>query len=158
MISTTADSPVGKLCLVSDGEALVSLRFGEGGDDEPDYIIKKTLCELAEYFEGRRQSFDIPLKVSGTEFQRAVWNALCAIPFGETRSYSDIAAAVGSKRACRAVGMANNRNPIAILIPCHRVIGSDGSLTGYAGGLEIKKRLLAYESGGEPRCFERINK
>ena len=149
MISTTADSPVGKLCLVSDGEALVSLRFGEGGDDEPDYIIKKTLCELAEYFEGRRQSFDIPLKVSGTEFQRAVWTALCAIPFGETRSYSDIAAAVGSKRACRAVGMANNKNPVAIVIPCHRVIGSGGALTGYAAGLEVKKYLLELENNNK---------
>ena len=145
MISVTADSPVGKLTLSSDGEALCALRFGEGGHDAPDEIIKKALCELDEYFAGRRTVFDIPLRPSGTEFQRAVWTALVSIPYGQTRSYADIAAAVGSPLACRAVGMANHRNPIAVIIPCHRVIGKDGSLTGYAGGTDIKKYLLGLE-------------
>ena len=108
-------------------------------------LIKKSAAQLAEYFAGKRKKFDLPLAPSGTEFQRSVWSALQTIPFGETRSYGDIAAQIGNPKACRAVGMANNRNPIAVIIPCHRVIGSDGSLTGYGGGLDVKQYLLGLE-------------
>jgi methylated-DNA-[protein]-cysteine S-methyltransferase len=108
-------------------------------------LIKKAAEQLAEYFAGKRAEFDLPLVPAGTEFQLSVWRALQTIPFGETRSYGEIAAQIGNPKACRAVGMANNRNPIAIVIPCHRVIGSDGSLTGYGGGLGIKQYLLDLE-------------
>ena len=152
MISCTADSPVGKLTLSSDGEAIVALRFGEGGHDAPNTIIKKALFELDEYFAGRRTVFDIPVKPDGTAFQTAVWNELKNIPYGQTRSYADVAAAIGAPRACRAVGTALHKNPVAILIPCHRVIGKDGSLTGFAGGVGVKKLLLALEKAGGG-CF-----
>ena len=109
-------------------------------------LIQKAALQLREYFDGRRTAFDLPLAPCGTGFQNAVWKALQTIPYGQTRSYKDIAALVGSPKACRAVGMANNRNPIAIIVPCHRVVGSDGSLTGYAGGLGVKERLLALEA------------
>ena len=108
-------------------------------------LIKKAAAQLAEYFAGRRKIFDLPLAPHGTDFQRLVWKALQNIPYGETRSYGEIAAMTGKPGASRAVGMANNRNPIAIIVPCHRVIGSDGSLTGYAGGLDLKRKLLELE-------------
>ncbi len=101
--------------------------------------------ELEEYFAGKRRQFTIALDLRGTDFQLACWQALCAIPYGETRSYADIARAVGKANAFRAVGMANNRNPIAIMVPCHRVIASDGTLCGYGGGLDIKRKLLELE-------------
>ena len=102
--------------------------------------------QLAEYFEGKRTQFEIPLDVDGTEFQKAVWKELQRIPYGETRSYGEIAKAIGRPGAARAVGMANHDNPLAVVIPCHRVVGSDGSLTGYAGGLHLKAQLLSIES------------
>ena len=108
-------------------------------------LIKKAAFQLEEYFNGRRRHFDLPLAPEGTDFQCAVWRSLQTIPFGETRSYKDIAEQIGNLKACRAVGMANNRNPIVIIIPCHRVIGSDGSLTGYGGGLVLKRHLLDLE-------------
>jgi methylated-DNA-[protein]-cysteine S-methyltransferase len=108
-------------------------------------LLKKAAFQLREYFDGKRTAFDLPLAPRGTSFQAAVWKALQTIPYGQTRSYKDIALLAGSPKACRAVGMANNRNPIAIIVPCHRVVGSDGSLTGYAGGLGLKERLLALE-------------
>ena len=101
--------------------------------------------QLSEYFAGARREFDLPLRLRGTQFQLAVWNALRAIPYGETRSYADIAAAVGNEKACRAVGMANHRNPVSIIVPCHRVIGKGGSLTGYGGGIDKKEFLLSLE-------------
>ena len=107
--------------------------------------IKAAAKQLEEYFTGSRKQFSVPLAFKGTEFQKAVWEELQAIPYGETRSYSDIAAAVGSPKACRAVGMVNHNNPIAIIVPCHRVIGKNGSLTGYASGLQNKKLLLDLE-------------
>jgi methylated-DNA-[protein]-cysteine S-methyltransferase len=110
-------------------------------------LIKKAASQLAEYFDGKRKTFNLPLAPEGTEFQQKVWQALQAIPFGETRSYGEIAAQIGRPKASRAVGMANNRNPIVIIIPCHRVIGSDGSLTGYGGGLKVKEFLLKLERG-----------
>jgi methylated-DNA-[protein]-cysteine S-methyltransferase len=108
-------------------------------------LIKKTAKELEEYFSGKRKIFTIPINLKGTEFQLKVWAALQNIPYGECRSYGQIAADTGNSKACRAVGMANNRNPIPIIVPCHRVIGSNASLTGYAGGLELKQKLLEVE-------------
>lgn len=108
-------------------------------------IIKKTAFQLEEYLSGERKEFTIPLKPNGTEFQKKVWKELCNISYGETASYGEIAEKIGSPKASRAVGMANNKNPIVIIIPCHRVIGADGSLTGYAGGIEVKKQLLDIE-------------
>lgn len=108
-------------------------------------LLLKAATELEEYFAGNRQIFDIPLAPEGTEFQKKVWQALLQIPYGETRSYKEIAIASGSPKGCRAAGMANNRNPIAIIIPCHRVIGADGKLVGYAGGLDLKSKLLNHE-------------
>ena len=111
-------------------------------------LIKKAAVQLKEYFERRRKNFDLPLLLRGTDFQLAVWKALQRIPYGETRSYKETAEMAGNHKACRAAGLANNRNPIAIIIPCHRVIGSDGSLTGYGGGLDIKQYLLELEKKG----------
>lgn len=108
-------------------------------------LLWQAAAELGEYFAGRRRNFTLPLAPRGTEFQQRVWSELRRIPCGETRTYGEIARAIGQPRACRAVGMANNRNPIAILIPCHRVIGRDGSLTGYAAGLTVKRQLLELE-------------
>jgi len=107
--------------------------------------IQVYLRELEEYFAGVRKQFTFPLDLRGTEFQLACWRALIEIPYGETRTYADIARAIGKPQACRAVGMANNRNPVAIVVPCHRVIASDGTLCGYGGGLEIKRKLLELE-------------
>lgn len=120
-------------------------------EEAVDTGIKTPLTELVytqltEYFGGRRQSFDFPYRLQGTEFQKKVWTALCNIPYGETRTYKEIAQAVGNPQASRAVGMANNKNPISIAVPCHRVIGSNGKLVGYAGGLDVKKALLELES------------
>jgi methylated-DNA-[protein]-cysteine S-methyltransferase len=151
---TTVSSPVGRLTLVGAGDAVVGLYF----DDDPhatsaraaavrdDRRLRAATAQLAEYFAGERQSFDLPLAPAGTAFQRQVWNALRRIPFGATATYGDIARAVGKPAASRAIGGANHKNPIAIIIPCHRVIGADGSMTGYGGGLPRKRRLLALES------------
>ena len=111
-------------------------------------------AQISEYLDGRRCRFELPLEPDGTGFQKRVWRALCDIPYGETRSYKDIAAAIGAPKAYRAVGMANHHNPIAIIIPCHRVIGADGSLTGYAGGLDLKRALLELEAANRHK-FER---
>ncbi len=116
-------------------------------------MAREAAAQLEEYLAGRRRVFDLPLAPRGTPFQQEVWAALCRIPYGETRSYADIAAAIGRPKACRAVGMANNRNPIPIFIPCHRVIGKKGSLVGYAGGLFLKERLLLLEQGRETAVF-----
>lgn len=108
-------------------------------------LIKKTYSQLKEYFAGNRKSFDIPISANGTEFQIKVWKELQKIPYGKTATYKEIAENIGNKNASRAVGMANNKNPIAIIIPCHRVIGTKGDLTGYAGGIKLKKYLLDLE-------------
>ncbi|MCC6407393.1 MAG: methylated-DNA--[protein]-cysteine S-methyltransferase [Planctomycetes bacterium] len=118
-------------------------------DDLPPELAR-VRDELAAYFAGERESFDLELSPRGTPFQRAVWQALCAIPFGETRSYAELARRIGRPKAVRAVGAANGANPWAIVVPCHRVIGADGSLTGYAGGLERKRELLARERAARP--------
>lgn len=147
MNTRTIFSPIGALTLTEENDRIVGLQFGgDGAANDASFVLDEAEKQLQAYFSGTRRDFDLPLAPVGTPFQRAVWDALRAIPYGETRTYAQLAASVGRPKACRAVGMANNRNPIAILIPCHRVIGADGSLTGYAGGLDAKKTLLALES------------
>ncbi len=141
------ESPIGPLTLVWVDGGLRSIRFGR---DVPhgaveDGMTEPAIGQLLEYFDGRRMIFDVPLALEGTPFQLSVWNQLMEIPHGETRSYGEIAAAIGKPGAARAVGMANHNNPIPIIVPCHRVVGHDGSLTGYGGGLEVKAQLLALE-------------
>ena len=143
------ESPIGSLLLAGQGEELHFLRFA-GEKPAPDWRLdEKALGEAAgqlrQYFAGTRRSFDIVLKPTGTDFQQAVWQALREIPYGETRSYGEIAARIGRPKAVRAVGAANGRNPIVILQPCHRVIGQDGTLVGFGGGLPTKKTLLRLE-------------
>ena len=125
---------------------------GHAAGSEIPPLLRRAAEELGEYLAGRRRDFTLPLDPSGSDFQRQVWQALRSIPYGQTRTYGQIAEQIGRRRAARAVGMANNRNPIAILIPCHRVIGSDGSMTGYAAGIAIKERLLALERRNTPRA------
>lgn len=140
------NSPAGRLTITEEGGAVTRLTFGDAGErEESSPLLEEAARQLAEYFDGRRRVFELPLNPSGTAFQKDVWRALCGIPYGETRSYSDIARAIHRETACRAVGMANHRNPIPIFIPCHRVIGADGSLAGYGGGTGIKKILLQTE-------------
>lgn len=146
-------SPLGPLRLESDGRALTGLHFDHGvarGADRPDAIIEQAARELREYFDGARRDFTVPLAPDGSAFQQLVWRELQAIPFGRTVSYSHIAAAIGQRDAARAVGLANNRNPIALIIPCHRVIGADGTLVGYGGGLAAKRWLLDHEGALPP--------
>ena len=170
LVSTVWDSPVGPLFLAASAKGLVALEFDrrlpgqqtirpnprdvrrDASEEKRDLVFKDSprpmrgyVSELKEYFAGKRREFSFPLDLRGTEFQIACWSALLAIPYGETRSYADIARAVGKANAFRAVGMANNRNPIAIVVPCHRVIASDGTLCGYGGGLDVKRKLLELE-------------
>lgn len=128
-------------------EAIVSLdRVAQPDDDHlPRPLTDAAFAQIGEYLAGNRTCFDFPYLLRGTPFQQKVWRALCDIPYGETRSYKQIAEAIGSPKACRAVGMANHRNPMMIVVPCHRVVGASGRLTGYAGGLEMKSALLALE-------------
>ena len=149
-------SPVGVLKLVAHEHALVAVlwenenpkrvRLAELIEDQQHPILLKTQKQLNEYFSGQRQIFDLPLDFEGTEFQQKVWQALLSIPFGETRSYKDIAEQIGNVKAVRAVGAANGKNPISIIAPCHRVVGANGKLVGFAGGLENKDVLLKLES------------
>ena len=141
-------TPVGPVYIAEEDGAVTGLHFQPviSTEIQETPLIRDTSIQLCEYFDGRRQSFDLPIVFSGTAFQKAVWTALTDIPYGQTCAYRDIAAAIGNPKACRAVGMANNKNPIAIIIPCHRVIGADGSLVGYGSGLPIKKALLALEA------------
>ncbi|HVZ85524.1 MAG TPA: methylated-DNA--[protein]-cysteine S-methyltransferase [Polyangia bacterium] len=159
---TTMPSPAGRLTLVGSGDHLLGLYF-DGDSRAPaaeadgclrdDLRLRPAVVQMEEYFAGRRTRFDLSLAPQGTPFQRQVWQALQAIPYGETTSYGELARAIGRPGAFRAVGGANNRNPIAIVIPCHRVIGADGSMTGYGGGLPNKHLLLALEAkvGAAPR-------
>jgi methylated-DNA-[protein]-cysteine S-methyltransferase len=147
-------SPIGSLTLVGAGDHLVGVTFDSGSSvvtPGPDWIrddraLRPAAAQLAEYFAGQRTRFDLPLAPRGTAFQRAVWDELLRIPFGETATYGDIARAIGRPAAFRAVGGANHVNPIAIIIPCHRVIGADGSLTGYGGDVSRKRALLDLEA------------
>lgn len=140
------DSPVGVLTLEENDGRLARLEFGACPEEgERTWVLCEAVRQLEAYFAGKLREFDLPLAPQGTPFQLEVWQALRKIPYGETRTYQEIAIAVGREKACRAVGMANNRNPISIIVPCHRVIGADGSLTGYGGGLEVKRFLLELE-------------
>jgi methylated-DNA-[protein]-cysteine S-methyltransferase len=149
------DSPIGRLLLRGDGAALTGLYVegpdhltdpGSGWAADPDAgPLPRAIRQLGEYFDGVRREFDLPLRLEGTAFQRRVWAALLTIPYGETLSYGELAKRIDNPNASRAVGLANGRNPISILVPCHRVIGADGSLTGYGGGLDRKRWLLAHE-------------
>jgi O-6-methylguanine DNA methyltransferase len=163
---TTMHSAIGPLFLAASAQGLVALEFdarlpgqqsirpnprhlreekrGFKFEDSP-LLLRPYVNELEEYFAGKRREFTFPLDLPGTDFQQACWRALLAIPYGETRTYADIARAIGKPNAFRAVGMANNRNPIAIVVPCHRVIASDGTLCGYGGGLDVKRKLLELE-------------
>lgn len=114
-------------------------------DNETSPLADAAFAQVSEYLQGKRKAFDFPYEYQGTEFQRKVWDALCVIPYGETRTYKEIACAIGNPKACRAVGLANNRNPLAIVVPCHRVIGTNGALVGYASGLDVKQALLELE-------------
>ncbi len=143
------NSPVGPLLLAVSERGLVALEFGRekiaaGWVESPERTAPYAR-QLEEYFSGRRRRFDLPLDLRGTDFQKRCWRELLKIPYGETRSYAEVARAIGNPLAVRAMGLANGQNPIAIIVPCHRVIGSDGSLTGYGGGLEKKRRLLELE-------------
>ncbi len=152
---TVIESPVGELLASADPAGQITgLHFLDGRTPARDSnwvrgerSLAPLRLQLEEYFAGERRAFELDLAPSGTPFQLSVWRALCAIPYGETASYGEIAAAVGQPGAARAVGGANNRNPIAIVVPCHRVIGAGGSLTGYGGGLPRKRQLLALEAG-----------
>ena len=147
------DSPVGPLTVAASDAGLHAIEFPNDSyllprkdwreGDHP--LLQRAQAQLDEYFAGTRTCFELPLCPQGTVFQKAVWQALSAIPYGQTRTYAQIAAQIGKPKACRAVGMANHKNPLPILIPCHRVIGADGRLTGYAGGLTIKQLLLDLE-------------
>ncbi|MDE6123887.1 MAG: methylated-DNA--[protein]-cysteine S-methyltransferase [Eubacterium sp.] len=141
------NSVAGLVCVEDNGKAVTAVYFCD--KEEPSQKSALTECainQLNEYFGGTRKAFDLPIEMHGTEFQLKVWNELRNIPYGETRSYKDIARKIGNPRAVRAVGGANNKNKLMIVVPCHRVIGTDGSLTGYAGGIEVKKKLLDLEN------------
>jgi methylated-DNA-[protein]-cysteine S-methyltransferase len=150
------DSPVGRLTLVATDEGLAAVlwendrpgrvRLNIEAEDSRHPVLVETERQLEEYFDGRRRQFALTLDLSGTAFQRRVWGALQAIPFGETRSYAEVARHIGRPGAARAVGAANGRNPLSIVAPCHRVVGSTGALTGFAGGLEVKAQLLDFEA------------
>lgn len=149
--SVRLDTPVGPVTVTATERAVTAVRFGaagpavgQAGDLPP--VLRQAVEELREYFAGERREFTLPLAPAGTPFQQQVWTALREIPYGTTCSYGRIAGRIGRPKACRAVGMANNRNPIAIVVPCHRVVGASGALVGYAAGLEVKEMLLRLEA------------
>lgn len=156
---TVVESPVGPLTLVATDGVLSGLYMNEQRHRPPEESfgvpdasgLEIAIGQLAEYFAGNRTVFDVPLRLSGTEFQLAVWSALREIPHGSTESYGELAARIGRPGASRAVGLANGKNPVGIIVPCHRVIGSSGNLTGYGGGIERKQRLLDFERADTSR-------
>ncbi|GHV64782.1 methylated-DNA--protein-cysteine methyltransferase [Bacteroidia bacterium] len=148
----TYHTPIGYITITANEKAVVKIAFGkkeggeqEGSEQKETSQLKIASTQIEEYFAGKRRVFDFPIQPKGTPFQLQVWAALRQIPYGQTRSYKQIAEAIGHPKACRAVGMANNKNPLPIVVPCHRVIGADGKLVGYAGGLEVKKKMLELE-------------
>ncbi len=151
MLGYIYNTIIGNIAIFCENDFIVSIKFiGKNFDSsniefKETKLIKDTYKQLSEYFSGKRKFFTVPLKQNGTDFQNKVWNALKKIPYGETRSYKDIAIEIGNPKACRAVGMANNKNKIPIIIPCHRVIGINNKLVGYASGLHIKMKLLELE-------------
>jgi methylated-DNA-[protein]-cysteine S-methyltransferase len=147
---TFAETPIGAILIAGDGEAIVEIHFA-GANPRPDWIrdddaLREAANQLHAYFAGERSGFDLRLAPRGTDFQQSVWSALQQIPYGETTTYSTIAERIGRPAAIRAVGAANGANPIPIVIPCHRVIGANGSMTGFGGGIDVKRRLLALEA------------
>jgi len=166
-VYTWVNSPVGRLQLVATGEALSGVlwaceragrvRLSTETEDKTHPVLVEAERQIDEYFRGRRQAFALPLDLAGTDFQSTVWNALLTIPFGETRTYEQIAKQIGRPTAMRAVGAANGRNPISIVVPCHRVIGATGELTGFAGGLDAKAFLLELEAKASAR-FQTIGR
>ncbi|MET8286216.1 methylated-DNA--[protein]-cysteine S-methyltransferase [Streptomyces sp. NPDC048448] len=152
---TITDSPYGPLTLVADDGLLCGLYMvgqrhrppEEDFGERDDTLLPEPKRQLAAYFAGDLKEFDLPMRLAGTPFQRSVWDQLARIPYGEIRSYGELADALGNPKASRAVGLANGRNPVGIIVPCHRVVGADGSLTGYGGGLDRKRRLLDFERG-----------
>jgi methylated-DNA-[protein]-cysteine S-methyltransferase len=156
LLHTTLDSPIGPLLLVGDERALRGLYMQHGCKPispaahwtATPQAFTDTATQLDEYFAGERSVFDVALKMTGTPFQRRVWSALQQVDYGETISYGELARRIGKPTAARAVGLANASNPISVIVPCHRVIGADGTLTGYGGGIERKRLLLALEAGG----------
>jgi methylated-DNA-[protein]-cysteine S-methyltransferase len=152
---TWLDTPIGPTLLTAEDDALTRVSMGAPREAVQDDwepvssergILAEACGQLADYFAGARLAFDLPLAPAGTAFQRRVWDALCAVPYGETSTYGRVARSLGDPQAVRAVGAANGRNPIGIVVPCHRVVGSDGTLTGYAGGLDRKRWLLRHEA------------
>ena len=144
----TIDSPIGKITICANEKAITGLKFGANSPELKEHetqILIEAKKQLAEYFSGKRKNFDLPLESKGTPFQKKVWQALSAIPYGATACYQDIAVRVGNPKGARAIGMANNRNPIALIVPCHRVIGKNGSLVGFASSIDIKAQLLEHE-------------
>ncbi|GAA3882478.1 methylated-DNA--[protein]-cysteine S-methyltransferase [Streptomyces lacrimifluminis] len=152
---TVIDSPYGPLTLVADDGVLCGLYMVDQRHRPPEEIFGarddtpfgEAVDQLDAYFQGQLKEFTLELRLPGTDFQRRVWEQLARIPYGETRSYGELAEALGNPKASRAVGLANGKNPVGIIVPCHRVVGADGSLTGYGGGLERKQRLLDFERG-----------
>ncbi|MGP1392173.1 MAG: methylated-DNA--[protein]-cysteine S-methyltransferase [Vibrio diabolicus] len=152
---TEMPSLLGTVTIQSNAEGLLGIWFETcttkpselGARDDQHPVLRQAVTQLNEYFSGLRNEFELPLAATGTDFQNQVWQALTTIPYGETWSYQDLANAIGNPKAVRAVGLANGKNPISIVVPCHRVIGKSGKLTGYAGGVERKQRLLALEQG-----------
>ena len=145
---------IGPLTLIADEDALLEVRFGdegsvppraEGAEPDGNSLLMEAARQIGEYLRGERRDFDVPIRLEGTDFQLLVWNALRTIPYGETRTYAQVAARIGRPKAVRAVGGANHNNPLPLLVPCHRVVGTDGRLVGFGGGLEIKRRLLELE-------------
>ncbi len=151
--STQFSSTVGQLTLEGDDRVVTRIGFGRATAPQGDAAaVSAAALQLEQYLAGERTEFDLEVELDGTPFERRVWDAVRAIPYGETASYAEIARRIGRPGASRAVGRANGRNPVAVVVPCHRVIGSDGSLTGYAGGIEMKRALLALEEANVPRC------
>lgn len=161
---TFLESPVGALLLAGEGERLARVGFPSGkgamaphpGWRRDDTAFADARCQLAAYFAGERDTFDLPLDPRGTPFQLAVWQALRDIPHGRTISYGELARRIGRPAASRAVGAANGANPLAIVVPCHRVIGADGTMTGFGGGIDTKRWLLAFEQGRKPAALEQL--
>ncbi len=147
-ISYIYDTEIGKIEITEESEIIIGINFNVDTNikKQETKLIRNTYLQIKEYLEGKREEFDIPIKLNGTEFQKKVWRELLEIPYGETRSYKQIAEKIGNPKACRAVGMANHNNPIAIIVPCHRVIGTNNKLVGYAGGVDIKQKLLNLEN------------
>jgi methylated-DNA-[protein]-cysteine S-methyltransferase len=162
-VTTTMSTPVGPLRLYARAGAIVGLWLPDSDDAQPvavprprDPLLQQCIEQLHEYFAGTRRAFDLPLEPAGTPFQKLAWDALLTIPYGETRSYGEQAAKIGRPHASRAVGAANGKNPISIIIPCHRVIGASGKLTGYGGGLPMKQWLLEHERASvQPYLIQR---